>query len=106
VIPRSTALNAIFSLCAIALDSSYAVPVLCKVLFHDHPEVQFKPGPFSLGTGLLGKTINLTAVTWVRCVRAVFAVLTCSASVRFRRSSSRADVPQSASSSRSRSRSR
>lgn len=38
-----------------------------QVLFRDHPEVNFKPGPFTLGRGFLGKAVNLTAVIWIRC---------------------------------------
>lgn len=35
------AVNAVFSLCAVALDTSYIIPIACKLLFRDHPEVNF-----------------------------------------------------------------
>lgn len=79
------AVNAVFSLCAIALDGSYIIPsafslsprlhqvsppnaarstVACKLWFRDHPEVNYVPGPFDLGRGWLEKFINYTAVLW------------------------------------------
>ncbi|KAH9824142.1 amino acid/polyamine transporter I [Melampsora americana] len=61
----TVAVNAIFSLTATALDSSYAVPIIMKLLFMNHPEVNFKPGPFNLGKGYLMWFINLTAIGWV-----------------------------------------
>lgn len=61
----TVAVNAIFSLTATALDSSYAVPIMMKLLFMNHPEVKFKPGPFSLGKGFLMWFINLAAISWV-----------------------------------------
>jgi hypothetical protein len=63
------AANAIFSLCAIALDSSYIIPIACRRIFRNHPEVQFKPGPFYMGT--IGWAANITCIVWT--VRAWFA---------------------------------
>ncbi|GAA5839585.1 hypothetical protein JCM9279_005990 [Rhodotorula babjevae] len=59
----SVAVNAVFSLCAIALDTSYAVPIACKLIFRNHPEVDFQPGPFKL-PGALGTIIPAVAVAW------------------------------------------
>jgi hypothetical protein len=56
------AANAIFSLCAIALDSSYIIPIACRRIFRNHPEVQFKPGPFYMGT--IGWAANITCIVW------------------------------------------
>jgi hypothetical protein len=33
-------------------------------VFEHHPEVQFKPGPFYMGPGLLGWTFNVLCITW------------------------------------------
>ncbi|GFZ42510.1 hypothetical protein JCM24511_00226 [Saitozyma sp. JCM 24511] len=41
-----TAVNAIFSMCAVALDLSYVIPVVCRRVFANHHEVNFTPGPF------------------------------------------------------------
>ncbi|POY75264.1 hypothetical protein BMF94_1634 [Rhodotorula taiwanensis] len=66
------AVNAVFSLCAIALDSSYAVPIACKLIFRHHPEVNFQPGPFAL-RGPLGTIIPSVAVVWVTFTVVVLA---------------------------------
>jgi len=58
------AVSAIFSLCAVALDGSYIIPIALKMWFRDHPEVNYKPGPFDLGRGWKGKVINLIAIGW------------------------------------------
>lgn len=68
------AVFAIFSLCAIALDTSYLIPILCKILFRDHPEVQFVPGPFTLGRGWLAFFVNWTAVLWVSFVVVILSL--------------------------------
>ena len=43
---------------------SYLIPIVCLQFFHDHPDVQYKPGPFNLGFGLFGKFVNYTAIVW------------------------------------------
>ncbi|KAI9607004.1 hypothetical protein KEM48_001661 [Puccinia striiformis f. sp. tritici PST-130] len=73
----TVALNAIFSLCTIALDSSYAIPIAMKLIFMDHPEVQFKPGPFSLGRGTpLMWFVNVLSLLWVSFVVVILALPT------------------------------
>ncbi|EFP77279.2 uncharacterized protein PGTG_03235 [Puccinia graminis f. sp. tritici CRL 75-36-700-3] len=73
----TVALNAIFSLCTIALDSSYAIPIAMKLIYMDHPEVQFKPGPFSLGRGTpLMWFVNLLSLAWVSFVVVILALPT------------------------------
>lgn len=58
------AVNAVFALCAVALDTSYIIPIFCKLLFRNHPDVMFVPGPFTLGEGWLGYLINGCAIGW------------------------------------------
>lgn len=70
------ALNAIFSLCTMALDTSYAIPIALKMVFMDHPEVKFKPGPFNLGRGPLMWICNGLAVAWVSFVVVILALPT------------------------------
>lgn len=70
------AMNAIFSLCTIALDSSYAIPIVMKLIFMNHPEVQFKPGPFSLGKGPLMWFVNCVSLAWISFVIVVLALPT------------------------------
>lgn len=62
-----TAAAAIFSLAALGMDLSYWVPILCRLIWEDHPEVRFKEkrGPFYLGSGILSKTVNWITVFWV-----------------------------------------
>lgn len=61
-----TAVSAIFSLAALGMDLSYWVPIVCRQIFEDHPDVQFKAkkGPFYLGSGAFGKAVNWIAIVW------------------------------------------
>lgn len=68
------AVYAIFSLCAIALDTSYLIPIFCKVMFKDHPEVQFVPGPFTLGKGWFAFFVNWTAILWTSFVVVILSL--------------------------------
>ncbi|KAH9922202.1 APC amino acid permease [Fomitopsis serialis] len=70
------AANAIFALCAIALDSSYIIPIILKRLYRNHPDVHFKPGPFYMGDGLLGWTANLACIFWTMFVCVIFCIPT------------------------------
>ncbi|KDN48869.1 amino acid transporter [Tilletiaria anomala UBC 951] len=58
------AVGAIFSLAAWGMDTSYLIPIICRLIFQDHPDVRFKPGPFYLGRGMLSTVVNYTAVVW------------------------------------------
>lgn len=60
-----TAIAAIFNLTAIALDWSYAIPILCKLLYG-----KFKPGPFHLGR--MSPFINWWAVVWTGFVTIIY----------------------------------
>jgi amino acid transporter len=68
--------NAIFSLTAMALDISYIIPIALRRMFQHHPEVQFKPGPFYLGDGLLGWAVNLNSIIWTLFVSVIFSLPT------------------------------
>ncbi|KAL4401367.1 polyamine transporter Tpo5 [Malassezia pachydermatis] len=59
-----TAINAIFALAALGMDISYLIPIVCRQIFQNHPEVLFEPGPFTLGKGLFGRIINSVAIFW------------------------------------------
>ncbi|KAJ7452146.1 APC amino acid permease [Mycena galericulata] len=67
------AANAIFSLTAIALDTSYIIPIFLRRVFQNHPEVMFKPGPFYMGSGLLGWAANVTCISWTLFVCVIFS---------------------------------
>ena len=70
------AANAIFSLTAMALDISYIIPIALRRIFRNHPEVEFKPGPFYLGDGLLGWAVNLNCIIWTLFVSVIFSLPT------------------------------
>ncbi|PCH43180.1 APC amino acid permease [Wolfiporia cocos MD-104 SS10] len=70
------AANAIFALCAIALDSSYIIPIILRRLYRNHPEVIFKPGPFYMGNGALGWAANLACIFWTMFVCVIFCIPT------------------------------
>ncbi|THH08402.1 hypothetical protein EW145_g2730 [Phellinidium pouzarii] len=58
------AINAVFSITAVALDVSYMIPVIAKVCIslQKRPSVKFIPGPFSLGKWSIA--INVYAILW------------------------------------------
>jgi len=58
------AVNAVFSITAVALDVSYMIPSAGKLYlyFYPSPEVAFHPGPFFLGKW--GYWINIYAIAW------------------------------------------
>ncbi|TFY83989.1 hypothetical protein EWM64_g22 [Hericium alpestre] len=70
------AANAIFSLTAIALDLSYIIPIFFRRVFQNHPEVQFTPGPFYMGDGLLGWAVNVNCILWTLFVSVIFSLPT------------------------------
>ena len=43
-------------------------------LFRNHPEVEFKPGPFYMGDGLLGWAANVNCILWTLFVCVIFAL--------------------------------
>ncbi|WFD25081.1 polyamine transporter tpo5 [Malassezia nana] len=61
---NQTAVNAIFALAALGMDVSYLIPIVCRQIFQNHPEVMFEPGPFTLGRGWFGRIVNLIAIFW------------------------------------------
>ncbi|QRV84276.1 amino acid permease [Ceratobasidium sp. AG-Ba] len=66
----------IFALTAMALDLSYIVPIFCRRLFRNHPEVHFKPGPFYMGDGALGWIVNTMCILWTIFVAIILALPT------------------------------
>ncbi|KAF8951281.1 APC amino acid permease [Flammula alnicola] len=70
------AANAIFSLTAMALDLSYIIPIFCRRVFHSHPDVMFKPGPFYMGDGWLGVACNTACILWTLFVCVIFSLPT------------------------------
>lgn len=70
------AANAVFSLTAMALDLSYIIPIFCRRVFHSHPEVMFKHGPFYMGDGWLGFAFNVTCISWTLFICVIFSLPT------------------------------
>ncbi|KAF6750758.1 APC amino acid permease [Ephemerocybe angulata] len=68
------AANAVFSLTAMALDMSYIVPIFCRRIFANHPDVNFKPGPFFMGHGWLGLACNITCISWTIFITIIFSL--------------------------------
>jgi amino acid transporter len=56
---------AIFNICAIALDWSYCIPILCKLFFN-----KFERGPWHLGAA--SPIINIWACVWTAFVSVIF----------------------------------
>ncbi|KIJ62729.1 hypothetical protein HYDPIDRAFT_176497 [Hydnomerulius pinastri MD-312] len=70
------AANAIFAMTAMAADLSYIIPVILRRIFHSHPEVQFKPGPYYMGDGWLGVFANVWCTIWTIFVCVLFSLPT------------------------------
>lgn len=70
------AANAIFSLTAMALDLSYIIPIFCRRVFQSHPDVMFKPGPFYMGDGIVGKLANTICISWTLFICVIFSLPT------------------------------
>ncbi|KAL0574761.1 polyamine transporter tpo5 [Marasmius crinis-equi] len=64
---------AIFSLTAMSLDLSYVIPIFLRRINQNHPDVMFKPGPFYMGSGFIGKAANWTCITWTAFVCIIFS---------------------------------
>ncbi|WFD36860.1 polyamine transporter tpo5 [Malassezia cuniculi] len=56
--------NAIFALAALGMDLSYLSAIIARQIFANHPEVNFRPGPFTLGKGWFGRIVNYIAILW------------------------------------------
>ncbi|KIJ23281.1 hypothetical protein M422DRAFT_74895 [Sphaerobolus stellatus SS14] len=58
------AINAVFSITAVALDLTYMIPIIAKLYIHwkNDPEMQFQAGPFYMGR--MGYLVNVYAVIW------------------------------------------
>ncbi|KAJ5625382.1 hypothetical protein N7510_001691 [Penicillium lagena] len=63
------AISGVFTVCSIALDWSYCIPVLCKLLFS-----KFEPGPWHMGT--LSVFVNVWACLWTLFVSIIFVLPT------------------------------
>ncbi|OCK76599.1 amino acid transporter [Lepidopterella palustris CBS 459.81] len=64
-----TAIVAIFNMTAIALDWSYCIPIICKMITNN-----FKPGPFHMGKASFW--VNAWAVLWTTFVSIIFILPT------------------------------
>lgn len=70
------AANAIFALTAIALDTSYIIPIFLRRLYANHSEVHFQPGPFYMGSGIIGWAANIACISWTLFVCVIFSLPT------------------------------
>lgn len=64
-----TAIAGVFTVCAIALDWSYCIPILCKLLFG-----KFQPGPWHMGP--FSTIVNIWACLWTLFVSIIFVLPT------------------------------
>lgn len=60
-----TTINAIFNVCSCALDWSYVIPVIAKLVFSE-----YRPGPWNLGK--LSVPVNLWASLWTTFISVIF----------------------------------
>jgi amino acid permease (GABA permease) len=68
-----TAIAAIFNVCAIALDWSYCIPIICKLIYGAETG-GYIPGPWNLGK--FSRPINCWAVIWTLFVSIIFLMPT------------------------------
>lgn len=64
-----TAISGVFNVCAIALDLSYCIPIMCKLIFGE-----FVPGPWNLGKASF--YINAWGCAWTFFVSIIFIMPT------------------------------
>ncbi|KAJ5354974.1 uncharacterized protein N7496_012186 [Penicillium cataractarum] len=64
-----TAIAGVFTVCAIALDWSYCIPILCKLFFG-----KFQPGPWHMGP--FSTIVNIWACLWTLFVSVIFVLPT------------------------------
>ena len=67
------AINAVFSVTAIAIDMSYIIPIACKVIFTKRLNAEgkgFRPGPWNLGR--FSTFINCYAIVWTSVITIIF----------------------------------
>lgn len=60
---------------ATALDFSYILPIAARRIFANHPEVQFKPGPFYM-KGALGWAANIICISWTLFICVILSLPT------------------------------
>lgn len=63
------AISGVFTVCAIALDWSYCIPIMCKLMFG-----KFEPGPWHMGS--LSWIVNVWACLWTLFVSVIFVLPT------------------------------
>ena len=63
------AISGIFTLCSIALDWSYCIPIICKLVFGN-----FEPGPWHMGP--FSTIVNIWACLWTLFVSIIFVLPT------------------------------
>ncbi|CAF3252015.1 unnamed protein product [Rotaria socialis] len=68
-----TAIAAIFNVCAIALDWSYCIPIICKLIYGTETG-RYIPGLWNLGT--FSTPINYWSVIWTAFVSVIFLMPT------------------------------
>jgi amino acid permease (GABA permease) len=68
-----TAIAAIFNVCAIALDWSYCIPIICKLIYGTETG-RYIPGPWNLGK--FSTPINCWSVIWTFFVSIIFLMPT------------------------------
>ena len=70
----TTAIAAIFNVCAIALDWSYCIPIICKLIYGSKATGRYTPGPWNLGK--FSTAINSWSVIWTLFVSVIFLMPT------------------------------
>lgn len=65
-----TAILGVFNICAIALDWSYVIPIMCKLIWPQN----FTPGPWHMGK--FSKWVNIWACLWTLFVSIIFILPT------------------------------
>ncbi|RDL42301.1 Uncharacterized protein BP5553_02280 [Venustampulla echinocandica] len=64
-----TAISGVFNICAITLDWSYIIPIICKLWFG-----KFEPGPWHMGRA--SKYVNIWGCIWTTFVTVIFILPT------------------------------
>lgn len=58
------------------LNEHIGITTYRRRVYRNHPDVDFKPGPFYMGDGLLGWAFNINCILWTLFVVVIFSMPT------------------------------
>lgn len=66
----------IFVRISLSVSDIAPLPLFRRRVYANHPDVQFKPGPFYMGPGIIGWVANIACISWTLFVCVIFSLPT------------------------------